>query len=270
MHPTTIDRDIYSNDFFEHDLKVPCPKCSGRLFFDSKDGKLIVKVLDKEFLEVAQDNDMRIAYGKYLWGFNGEAKCRNCDISVIISGRTTILPCKGNSCPTSRECAEEYLNNNFLDIDPEYGITHYHHMITYMDPVPDMFPVKWLDEFEGFENLQKILRESFKLYWIDVYACANRIGVAIECFEKESGIKGYQDKENSKLVEKLTTLYHLRNAGSHYYDYDIEINREDILSAFDILNYVLVNFFKITERYKQDINDKKEKLNRFSFKKKAL
>lgn len=270
MHPTTIDRDSYLKDFFEYDLKVPCPKCNGRLIFDCKDKKPIVKVLDKESLEVAQDNDMAIAYGEYLWGFSGEAKCRNCDAFVILSGRSTILPCKGNSCPTGRECAEDYFSNSFPDIDPEYKITHYHHKITHIDPVPDMFLVDWLDEFEGYKNLQKILRESFGLYWIDEYACANRIGVAIECFEKESRIKNYQDEENSSLVEKLTTLHYLRHAGSHYHDYDVVISREDILNAFDILNYVLVNFFKITENYEKEIIDKRRKLDRFSTKKKVL
>jgi hypothetical protein len=50
----------------------------------------------------------------------------------------------------------------------------------------------------------------------------------------------------------------------------VVISREDILNAFDILNYVLVNFFKINENYEKEIVDKRRKLDRFSAKKKVL
>lgn len=116
----------------------------------------------------------------------------------------------------------------------------------YFNPALEIIPVpNYLNKSIAF-----CLVESFKLFWIDNSACANKIRIMVEAIMNErkipktvlkSGkrsrinlhkrIEKFQIK-NQEVGERLIAIKWIGNDGSHEMDV---LKREDILNAYEIL-----------------------------------
>ncbi|KKP68109.1 MAG: hypothetical protein UR66_C0008G0017 [Candidatus Moranbacteria bacterium GW2011_GWE1_35_17] len=132
-------------------------------------------------------------------------------------------------------------------------------------------------------DIKILLKESFFLFWCSPSSAANKVRGALELIMDEQKIDS--KKVNKKGEEYILSLHSrliefgkvhggkyeelskiligikwLLNAGSH----KGEIDREDLLDAYDVLNHVLFEIF-LRENQKLDVADLSNKLkNKFS------
>lgn len=256
-----INKDIYLKDIFESKIHIPCGNCGGRLIFANHNGQPVVFLKDPAMQEILLQHGWDVMYGNYANLFCGVGKCRNCDQQFILSGESTIREYTNETCPTSDQCAMDAYENS----DPEfmdYGEhTHSNHRIKYIEPSIDIFPIDYLKN-EKFGSVYKLMKEAFGLYWFDENSCANRIRLAIEEFNMISNIKGYKDENMKVISSDLDTLNDFGTAGSHARM--VNISREDIINALDVLNQALIKYFKINEEYEKGIAERRAKLKKYS------
>lgn len=136
-------------------------------------------------------------------------------------------------------------------------------------------PVEYREEFEpkffmeappiiNFTNLvplniRKEMQRSFRLYWVDLPACANSIRTCIELLLTHQKIKRIEITKNGKeyilslhkrielfrekhtdLGDSLLAAKWIGNAGSH----PEQLNRDDILDSYEIIEHVFDQLFE--------------------------
>jgi hypothetical protein len=116
-------------------------------------------------------------------------------------------------------------------------------------------------------SLTKSIQEAFSLYWLSPDACANAIRSSLECLLDAQNIPVPNGRNLHSRIEKFKTIDSrnaemllaikwIGNFGSH----ERELDRNDVLDAFDLLASVLLNLYPDTgqiqrlEHIKNSIN----------------
>jgi|LNFM01.1.fsa_nt_gb hypothetical protein len=251
-----ITRTIWKNSF-EKD-RVPswtCPSCqSGNL----KGDKTTIKVIESAASKAAhsdEDWDPEWISGH----FGGTLKCSNaqCGDLVLVMGKMFVDP---DSEYDEENDTMHYIYREFLI--PQAFFPSLHIFQIHPD-VP--------------RDLASAIVESFKLYWIDISSCANKIRIVVELIMDEQKITrtfttGGKRKSHSlhKRIELfkvtkpeeadyLMAIKWIGNSGSHT---NGGLTKDDILDAYEILEFVTTKLYeKDSHRLKKlskEINKKKK------------
>lgn len=232
-----ISRTIWKNAFTEKNIpEWNCPTCNSG----------ILKGQKKDFKSY-ESATSRSAHGHDDWdpewisgSFHGILTCNNvnCGEQVLVMGNMSV------------DGYEEYDERYGF----EYNSTEFFH--------PQMF-VPTLNLFninpEVPDNINKAIVESFKIYWLDISSCANKIRIATELIMDEQKIaktyvsagkrKGYTLHKRIELfkvnkpeeAELLMAIKWIGNFGSHG---GIQLTKDDLIDAFEILDHVTTKLYE--------------------------
>ena len=252
-----INRDIFLKPFTKNNFpRFICPTC--------REG--IVKIDVKLFMSCITEssrtfNDMSGEVDGMIDHFSFIAKCDNekCKEIITMSGISV--------------AEEGYVKQDIEDImagladDYSEPICINHFDIKYVYPA-----IRIIDIGEKVpSNIERTLNESFSLFWDHQSSAGNKIRHAIELLmdnKKITNIKINKKgkainltlhdrlvefvKTDKKMADLLMSVKWLGNAGSH----KSAINKEDLLVAYEVLDYVLDELF--------EKNDKLQKINQLS------
>ncbi len=155
-----------------------------------------------------------------------------------------------------------------------YEVLNSTYTIKYVDPSPRIIKYNSIAP----DDVEKLLKLSFNLYWIDLHSCANKLRQIIEFILTDkkvkyaTGLKNWIDNiesehfyeyENVKLL--MGSIKDIGNSASH--SQNNEIMHEDILKSYAVLDHILEKSYvsnndsiiaaakELTEKY----NKKKER-----------
>lgn len=214
-----------------------CPQC--------KSGKLVCPEKGIKTFEYKASKDEREADGwepEWIRGsFVGILNCSNskCKCTTVISGSMFV---------------EQAVVS--IDEPPYHTMEAAEHIVpNYFNPPLEIIPIH--DYYKT--EIVNCLKESFKLFWIDNSACANKIRVTVETIMNEQKVakttknkKGERiqnklhnrleifEKSNPEVAHLLFAIKWIGNEGSH------EINalqRDDIIIAYEILYQALERLY---------------------------
>jgi len=249
------NRNIYLKPAYECEFEFKCSSCEGGTL-KVKKGSLSKRQTNsaKEFYEVVgevcEENSSR---------FSLLLECKNCNEVYCVAGTTSLKKYHGNC--GFEECLDRY--NEYCAKGIEDLCEHYHdyYNIKYINPQINIFIIP----DQTTDSIKKFLTKSFALFWCDKEASANKIRTALELLMDDFGIqkthtsaKGNEytlplnrrlelfklHKDFGYLSEKLSAIKFLGNAGSHIRS----VTKEDLLDAYEILEYVLEERFQRQER----------------------
>lgn len=204
-----------------------CSDCKeGRLFLENNKTE---KSFNPFLIEYMDDNIPFL--------FSAHIQCSNpdCKSFFVASGNGET----GSYIGIDEDGIERPMDNYFLNIKFVY-------------PSIEIFTIK--EEYP--EEIVKLIKDSFSLFWLDQSSAGNRIRKALEVLLDELGInrKGINKKNKEydiglneriiylgkkrgykKISELLNSLKLLGNTGSH----NEILSREDLLDAYEILEYIL-------------------------------
>ncbi|MHB8156427.1 MAG: DUF4145 domain-containing protein [Desulfocucumaceae bacterium] len=224
----------------------PCPKCNVGLLKFEKDKFMFFETA--ESLKNRKDPDFEPEWISYK--FAGVLKCINSKCKEIVS-----------FCGDGDVSYFTYFDES-KNIDETDVVNVFYPK--YFNPA--------LHLFVPSNNCPKVIRNeinsSFSLFWCDLPSCANKIRKTIELILNDRNVKAIKvinnkrvelslhkrieefNKKEPEIVQHLMALKWIGNYGSHIGD----INKDNILEAFEILEYIL-----------EEIYDKKTKrLNKIS------
>lgn len=222
--------------------RKPCPTC--------KIGSLEVPQNDRLLHETAESKELNNYSGypctDYI--FSIHLKCNSCGERVAVSG---------------------FRSEENFPSDEEFGLQ------SSINPV-SFFPAPYIIDIPSScpKSVHSVLKESFRLYWVDVSSCANKIRIVIELLFDELNvisitIQGKKltlhkrieefQKMNPKVGEILLAIKWIGNEGSHL----SELKKMDVLDAYELLEYALELLFDDKEKrlltLTQEINANKGK-----------
>lgn len=194
-------------------------------------------------------------------------KCRNKNCGEIFTA--TGIASSSERIDSCGEDCEYYCQNPHLYIDHAYEIKN-------IDPAIDIFSIS----NELPDDIQNSLSESFSLFWAHPSSAGNEIRKILEILMDELKIRSggtnkkgndydldlharieefgrIKDEKYSGLSMKLLAIKWLGNAGSH----GNELSKEDILDAYEVLEYVLGEIF-VRPQHVSNIVKKANKLNK--------
>ncbi|GBF44584.1 hypothetical protein LPTSP2_38870 [Leptospira ellinghausenii] len=232
----------------------PCAFCQeGHLYINEAEFHFGEDLSSETYRDKVTDPDNDEGFGwdpdYYTGHFAGLLLCNKCKNKTSISGETRLVL-------TVDKDSEDY--------NQAYHIEHC--TIKSISPTLKLITFPKSPKFNW--TLQTILIKSFDLFWIDNAACANKIRTSIEILLTDLGIPKIDSsgkklnlhtrieefkKINTPIGELLLTLKILGNVGSHS---NTVIDREDLLSAFEVLEYVLIELFEPKSSKIQDLSDK--------------
>lgn len=186
-----------------------CPECKdGRLLV--LDDKSLLYKPHKTFNEMIQrDYYDEYDYDWFKYSFAGYLTCSKCGEQIAVLGDYAYSE------------LGVYINNRNSDLLREDLYT-----IKYFDRVKDFISLDCLQD----EEMKKILRDSFLLYFTDLTSCANKIRVFLDLYLTQLGVPetlpdggfyslGNRIKNCKKIKaeqkKKLTILKNVGNEGSH-------------------------------------------------------
>lgn len=238
---------IINREWFTDFPEIPCPRCGIGIFIYKKREKI---ELEDGISKESKILDIDPSY--YSGKFTITSNCNHpkCEESSIISGKTKLT----------------FVGWYEGGYDPEQGIEipeHEHHemkfKIEYISPPFNLisFPIDFPN------NLQKILEESFKLFWIDKDSCGNKLRIFIEELLSHQKIKKNEIKNRKryklslhkrimifqnkypKLGDKLLAIKWIGNTASHG---EKELSKQKIIDAFNILEFIIEKLFENKEK----------------------
>ena len=233
-----ITRTIWKNQFTADRIPAwTCPSCHKGIL-----------VGDKNCIKPIEDVNSINAHSHDQWepnwitgSFGGVLKCNNpnCCEKVVFIGKMHV--------EENRNFDEEMGEWDFTDVENFTAIA--------FCPPLHLFPVhKDLPKKIAYEIV-----ESFKLYWMDVSSCANKIRIVVELIMDEHKVaktfinktkrKGYSLHQRIELfkgkmrdeAELLMAIKWIGNSGSHVNE---SLTKDDILDAYEILDHVTVKLFE--------------------------
>lgn len=223
-----MDTNKWLNFSLSENPNIDCPRC--------KVGRLNIVDHFQVSIDGPSQRDKYCEYWDRTSKFSGLLKCSNGSCSEVysVSGKTIIL-----ADPVHDEYGN-LENVNFCDIyDPEF-----------ISPPFEIIELK--NEYPT--TVKAALNDSFKLFFADNEACANKIRIALELLLDELGVtqlnkKGVdlalgiriaeyeeRDEKNAKLM-KATKI--IGNFGSHRK----KIERKDVLDGYELLKAVLDDLY---------------------------
>ena len=254
-----INRPLFKNAFRE--TPIPdwtCPSCkTGVLRAESKNLKSYQSATS---LENRSYDDWE---PEWITGvFLGLLKCNNpsCKETVVVTGNMSVNQ--------DQEYDEQYDSWNITASE----------ILT-----PNCF-TPTIDIFQIHKDVPDIIKNeiinAFKIYWLDIAACANKIRMVVELIMDERKIpkiylegkkrKGYSLHRRIKLfklnnpekAELLMAIKWIGNSGSHATD---TLTKDDILDAFEILEHVTDKLFETEsvriKKLSKTINKRKKYAN---------
>lgn len=211
--------------------KKPCPSCSiGTLSIHNRNDVLKTETGSSKEMN---SHDGCCYSSEYVISIH--MKCNNCNEVVAVTGFMST-----ENYPRDEE---KEIQNSFTPIlfYPALKIIH----------IPASCP----------NNVQKILNETFGLFWLDLGSCANKIRIVIEVLLNEQGVSQTKptkkgdvelslhkrlklfEKTNPDTANHLMAIKWIGNAGSHF----SEIKNHDILDAYMLLEYSLEKLYNDRE-----------------------
>ena len=233
-----ITRTIWKNQFtVENVPSWTCPTCnSGSLIGDKKTIK-VVESIDSKNGRKEDEWDPEWITGS----FGGTLKCNNpkCGEAILIMGKMNV------------EGDHEYDEQNG---GWNFSYSEFLFPLAFI-PTINIFPI----HSDVPKDIKEAMMESFKIYWIDIASCANKIRIVIELIMDEQKIaktylqsgkrKGYSLHRRIELfkttkpdeAELLMAIKWIGNSGSHIND---DLTKDDILDAYEILEHVTTKLYE--------------------------
>jgi hypothetical protein len=228
-------RDLYF-DYFElaHIPEWTCPECNSGKLHASENG---IKTI--EYPSSIKQRDEREWEPFWVRGsFLGILQCSN-------------IKCKSKTIFAGDMFVEAAVVE--IEEEPNFVMEHVEHIRPkYFNP-----PLEIISYPKNLnDKIVVCLKESFKLFWSDNSACANRIRVAVEEIMNDKGVPKYSrskttnsrtkltlhhrielyQKDNEEVGELLLAIKWIGNEGSHELNI---LTRNDILTAYEILHQCL-------------------------------
>ena len=223
-----FDRRIWTNGTIEK----PCPSCMIGVLVPNE--KIIPKIETNASFEMREYN-----YSSSEFVFSTLLTCNYCKDSVAALGKI----------------------EEGIEQDQETGIIESYTIITptAFFPAPKIIDIPK----SCHKSVNKIITESFGLFWMDIGSCANKIRIAIEVLLDELNIPRSEtspkgnikhlslnqrivefERSNQKVGRCLHAVKWVGNSGSHFSD--ITIN--DVLDAYQLMEYSLENLYPEREQ----------------------
>jgi hypothetical protein len=261
-----ITRAVWENRFTEDNIPSwTCPSCNhGKLTSEKKTIKKFEAISSKNARK-NEDWEPDWIFGQ----FTGVLTCNNkkCGDIVIVTGRMNVHG--------DYEQDEQFEGYDLVFVE-------------YLYPKIFIPPLNIFNIHKDVpKDISNTIRDSFNLFWIDTSSCGNKIRTVVELIMDEHKVtKIYTNRgkrrEHSlhKRIElfkaqkpdegqMLMAIKWIGNSGSHVND---ELNKDDILDAYEMLEYVTTKLYeKDTQRIKalsKTINKRKKPIGTKRVKKK--
>ncbi|MDL5511721.1 DUF4145 domain-containing protein [Arenibacter sp. M-2] len=234
-----MDIKIWTKRHFSKDsnFEWPCPNCKSQS----------LELLIDRFFQDQSAESKRMREDDEFWQiewidliFSGALRCSVCSEYITFTGR-------GNPEPNGYYDYE--LDQHHLEYDEVFVPSFFEPALRIFD-IPDQCP----------ELVKNEIINSFKLFWSDLPASANRIRTSLEIIMNENKVKrfeiiGNQRKpislhkrilifNNPGLTELLLAIKWIGNTGSHLGN----LQTIDILEAYRLLEYTLTKLYDNQEK----------------------
>ena len=265
-----ISRTIWKNDFMANSVPAwTCPSCSkGILEAEEKMITTYKSAFSTKSLMDDEDFEIEWTTG---W-FGGRLICSNkkCNEVVLIAGDMQVV-----NEPEWDENGNGIAMSHFIEIlTPRYFVPAIHLFVVNED-IPSL--------------IKQAIEDSFKIYWIDSTACANKIRKIVELImDDQEVVKTYVESKKRKQYtlhkrieffkekkneegEFLMAIKSIGNTGS---DISEELSKDDVLDAYEILEHVSAKLYdKGSSRIKKlskAINKNRKPIGPLTSKRKTL
>ncbi len=230
---------IWTKRHFTKNSKVvwPCPNCGNSSLEIVKD-----KLFDYQTAEstkMREEEDFWEAEWIRLV-FSGILECNNCSEFVAFTGI-------GN--PEQNGYYDHELDDYHVEYEEVFTPTFFQPSLKIFE-LPKNCP----------DNVKKEILDSFRLFWTDLPACANKIRTSLEILMTEEKVKRFEivknkrklislhkrilNYKNKELTELLLAIKWIGNTGSHLGD----LETIDVLEAYKLLEFSLTKLFDNKEK----------------------
>lgn len=238
-----MNRDLYKQSFtLDNSPDYHCPKCNIGLLRIKKDH--FEKYTTIDVTEATRHPEFEPEWIEYI--FNCVFECNNdkCDGKVLCTGRGGV----------GFDIEVDDYGQQYQEFDDYYQPLFFHPNLKLIT-IPKDTPT----------NIEKILNQSFELFFTSPSAAANLVRISIEEILTNQGVESTRNlhRRIEKLPEKyqavkdhLFALKWLGNAGSHS---DEELSLDDTMDAYELVEYVLSKMYYSNptdiDRLAKEIND---------------
>lgn len=236
-----------------------CPTCNSATL-----------ILSGEFLYEKSEIMQKIP-DSYLDGTSGDyVPIWPDDVKGLKTRFVGFLKCTSAHCNEFVTIAGYVLTEEVNSYDEEFGL--------YVELEDFYYPVSFDPALLYIQNtllypkeIKSILKTCFRLFWIDNASCANKIRIVVEKLldlqkipRRKKNPKGkfttlnlharlaLYKKKNPQIAELLLSTKWIGNTGSH----STEVNTQEIINAFDLLQYCLDHIYVQTEKRLKNISKK--------------
>lgn len=191
------------------------------------------------------------------------------------------LKCDNANCRDNVVCIGNGSNNQYTEYDYFEKITHSAYQ-QYYKPLYFLPPLNIIELDDNYpKDLKRELINSFSHFFSDFTACANKIRVCVEILmndlkvKKTENFKGKRQRLtlhnriisfksiNSDVADYLLAIKWIGNSGSHNFG---SLNNEDILDAYNLLDFSLKKIYNNPEsalkKLTKKINKKRAPLSK--------
>lgn len=243
-----MDIDTFEREYYDTEeiTGLICPNC--------QDGKLVIHKKNVSFIEYREKVQGYNGYDDncFKYSFYGFLKCNSCLEKIVFAGKA--------SPDFEYNNADEELAY-FNDLKIEY-IERPPYIINVNKSIPN--------------EIKEVLINSFKLYWIDINSCANKVRICIELLMDLFKVKKYKIIKNKRkllnlheritlfagdnqyIKNLLTSIKWISNFASH----NDTIDKEDILDLYFLLESVINKIFCFDEIEAQKISREINKIKK--------
>jgi hypothetical protein len=224
-----MDIDTFERDYYDTQeiTGLICPEC--------QDGKLVIYKKNVKLIEYR--NEVKGYNGfendNFKYSFHGFLVCNNCLEKIVFSGKAS------SEIENYNDTILESYSNDLK--------------IEYIERPPFLFKI----DKKIPSEIKEIIIDSFKLFWLDIDSCANKIRICIELLMDLFNVKKYTiiknkrrllslheriiifSGKNLELKNILTSIKWIGNFASH----KEKINKDDIIDGYILLEYVINRIF---------------------------
>lgn len=222
------------------DTNLYCPLCRVGKLVSRKDNMKVADYVNHN-RQTQKEENLEPEWLKFA--FAGYLLCNNeqCKEQIVVAGTLTVSEQGGFVGPDPDDYETEYVETCY----PEY-----------FERPPDIIP---LEDYVPKE-VRELIQTSFKLFWIDGQACANKIRMSVEKIMDLFDVQKYPAKgkriplslqkridmfgqNKASVADKLTAIKWLGNAGSHVG----AVAKTDLIDGYRIMQFVLRQLFSHEE-----------------------
>jgi hypothetical protein len=225
-----MDKSIFLKKYHRLQEKTGllCPECNiGQLLLFKKN----ISIVPYEHANKEAESYEEFDYEWLKFGFHGVLECNHCHEKIAVGGKSPVY------------C---YPDGEGLEYDNEYEI-EYIERPPYIIKIDNNVP----------KEIQIVIIDSFKLFWLDINSCANKIRICLEMIMDIMKIKQFKivnkkrrllslqeriglfSKNDKMLGEILTSIKWIGNYASH----NETILKNDVLDGYYLLEYALQKIY---------------------------